>query len=98
MNFLGCHTDFCTWDSAAFYGVLFPSKEEAAFSNYRLWESVGFIIAFAYTSYVSMVAKLAVLIAVLCLGMAGYAGVEVYREVRQVRNNLLLTSMFRHLS
>ena len=78
--------------------MLFPSKEEAAFSNYRLWESVGFIIAFAYTSYVSMVAKLAVLIAVLCLGMAGYAGVEVYREVRQVRNNLLLTSMFRHLS
>ena len=37
---------------AAFYGVLFPESEEAAFSNYRLWESVGFIIAFAYTSYI----------------------------------------------
>ena len=34
---------------SAFYGVLFPNNEEAAFSNYRLWESVGFIIAFAYT-------------------------------------------------
>ena len=30
----------------ALYGILFPSKEEAAFSNYRLWESIGFIIAF----------------------------------------------------
>ena len=30
----------------ALYGVLFASKEEAAFSNYRLWESIGFIVAF----------------------------------------------------
>ena len=30
----------------ALYGVLFYSQEEAAFSNYRLWESFGFIIAF----------------------------------------------------
>ena len=31
----------------ALYGNLFPSKEEAAFSNYRLWESLGFVISFA---------------------------------------------------
>ena len=30
----------------ALYGVLFASEEEAAFSNYRLWESFGFFIAF----------------------------------------------------
>ena len=30
----------------ALYGVLFANEEEAAFSNYRLWESLGFIIAF----------------------------------------------------
>ena len=30
----------------ALYGVLFASQEEAAFSNYRLWESIGFLIAF----------------------------------------------------
>ncbi len=28
------------------YGVLFADCEEAAFSNYRLWESVGFIFQF----------------------------------------------------
>ena len=31
----------------ALYGVLFYSQEEAAFSNYRLWESLGFVISFA---------------------------------------------------
>ena len=30
----------------ALYGVLFASDEEAAFSNYRLWESMGFLLAF----------------------------------------------------
>ncbi len=30
----------------ALYGVLFADCEEAAFSNYRLWESVGFIFTF----------------------------------------------------
>ncbi len=28
------------------YGVLFADCEEAAFSNYRLWESMGFIFTF----------------------------------------------------
>ena len=28
------------------YGVLFAKNEEAAFSNYRLWESLGFLFAF----------------------------------------------------
>ena len=30
----------------ALYGVLFADSEEAAFSNYRLWESAGFIFTF----------------------------------------------------
>ncbi|XP_046853528.1 protein unc-93 homolog A-like isoform X2 [Xenia sp. Carnegie-2017] len=34
----------------AFYGVLFHDKQEAAFSNYRLWESLGFVISFALSS------------------------------------------------
>ena len=36
----------------AFYGVIFAKKEEAAFSNHRLWESIGFIIAYAYGSFI----------------------------------------------
>ncbi|XP_023320214.1 UNC93-like protein isoform X2 [Eurytemora carolleeae] len=30
----------------ALYGNIFASDEEAAFSNYRLWESLGFLVAF----------------------------------------------------
>ena len=30
----------------ALYGVLFSNEEEAAFSNYRLWESFGFFLGF----------------------------------------------------
>jgi hypothetical protein len=60
--------------------VLFPKSEEAAFSNYRLWESVGFIIAFAYSQYICVDAKLYVLVAILSLGMAGYGVVEVLQR------------------
>ena len=31
---------------SALYGVIFKNSEEAAFSNYRLWESMGFLIAY----------------------------------------------------
>ncbi|KAJ8020380.1 Protein unc-93-like A [Holothuria leucospilota] len=31
----------------ATYGSLFPSNQQAAFSNYRLWESMGFTLAFS---------------------------------------------------
>jgi hypothetical protein len=30
----------------ALYGVVFKNNEEAAFSNYRLWESMGFLLSF----------------------------------------------------
>jgi hypothetical protein len=30
----------------ALYGVAFKNNEEAAFSNYRLWESMGFLLSF----------------------------------------------------
>ncbi|RNA27739.1 UNC93 [Brachionus plicatilis] len=36
------------------YGVLFKSNQEAAFSNFRLWESVGFAVSYAYSNYLCM--------------------------------------------
>jgi hypothetical protein len=30
----------------ALYGVLFAKNEEAAFSNYKLWESTGYLFSF----------------------------------------------------
>jgi len=62
----------------ALYGNLFPSKEEAAFSNYRLWESLGFVIAFAaQTAGVCMYSKLILVTVVLSVGMVGYLIVEL---------------------
>lgn len=60
----------------AFYGVIFPTESEAAFSNYRLWESMGFAIAYAYSNYLCVKVKLFMLIGYLTLGMLGYGTIE----------------------
>ncbi|XP_028401831.1 protein unc-93 homolog A-like [Dendronephthya gigantea] len=65
----------------ALYGVLFHDNQEAAFSNYRLWESLGFVISFALSSFICVRVKIYILIAVLVIGMILYAAVEVmYRQ------------------
>lgn len=66
----------------SFYGVIFPAEEEAAFSNYRLWESLGFAIAFAYSSSICVNAKLWVLVGVLIAGMTGYLFIE-FKEAQK---------------
>ena len=61
---------------AGLYGTLFSKESDAAFSNYRMWESLGFIIAFAYSTFLCTSVKLYVLISVLVVGMTGYCIVE----------------------
>ncbi|XP_038659110.1 protein unc-93 homolog A-like isoform X2 [Scyliorhinus canicula] len=84
----------CLWGMAdavwqtqtnAIYGVLFLENKEAAFANYRLWESVGFVTAFAYANFLCITVKLIILVIVLILGMALYGVVE-YIEYVQSRN------------
>lgn len=70
------------------YGVLFPSESEAAFSNYRMWESLGFIIAFAYSTYLCTSVKLYILTSLLCVGMIGYLIVE-YLHRKKKRTDAL---------
>ena len=61
----------------ALYGCIFSSADtEAAFTNYRLWESLGFIAAFAYANFLCVYVKLYVLMGTLSAGMAGYFMVE----------------------
>lgn len=60
----------------ALYGVLFPRDKEAAFANYRMWESLGFVIAFAYSTFLCQEYKLYILIAVLVLTVITYPIVE----------------------
>ena len=69
---------------AALYGVYFSENQEPAFSNYRLWESVGFVIAFAYSNYLCVRVKLVILLVVLLVGTAMYLASEfVHRKFIQ---------------
>lgn len=65
------------------YGALFRRNKEAAFSNYRLWESVGFVIAYAYSITLCARMKLYILFSVLVLGILGWVVVEI-RHTRKV--------------
>ncbi|XP_042691715.1 protein unc-93 homolog A isoform X4 [Centrocercus urophasianus] len=64
------------------YGVLFEKHTEAAFANYRLWESCGFVIAFGYSTTLRVYIKLYILLAVLMLSMVTYGMVE-YLEAKR---------------
>lgn len=63
----------------AFYGVLFVENDEAAFSNYRLWESLGFVLFYIITPYIRIRIALIILLIFLTLGMTGY-GLSEYRS------------------
>lgn len=63
------------------YGVLFEKHKEAAFANYRLWESFGFVIAFGYSTKLQVYIKLYILLSVLVLSMVTYGAVE-YLEAK----------------
>lgn len=66
---------------AALYGVLFAREKEAAFANYRMWESLGFVIAFAYSTFLCLEYKLYILLAVLVATVITYPIVE-YHEYK----------------
>ncbi|XP_060529308.1 UNC93-like protein isoform X2 [Cylas formicarius] len=66
------------------YGILFPGKEEASYSNFRLWESTGSVITYAYSPYLCVSIKLYLLLCLLIIGAAGYTTVE-YMEWKSKR-------------
>lgn len=71
----------------SFYGVLFVDQEEAAFSNYRLWESTGFVIFYIITPYIRIRLALIILLVFLTLGMMGYGTTEYRSRQKTVKNN-----------
>lgn len=64
------------------YGVFFHDNQEAAFSNYRLWESLGFVLAFAYSKYLCIHVKLIILLVVLIVSLIGYFTAEYVNKSR----------------
>ncbi|XP_021916990.1 UNC93-like protein isoform X2 [Zootermopsis nevadensis] len=71
---------------SALCGMLFPGNEEAAYSNYRMWRSVGFISAYAYNPYLCTSTKIYILLALLIIGMGGYIIIE-WGEMNKKRDN-----------
>ena len=53
----------------AYFGVLFPSDQEAAFSMLRVGQSVGFVISFAYGDYLCVYVKIYILTALMVLSI-----------------------------
>lgn len=74
---------------AGLYGTLFRRNKEAAFSNYRLWESAGFVVAYAYSNHLCARMKLYVMFVVLCIGMVGYIIVEILHKKKKQRQKKL---------
>ena len=64
--------------------MLFENDEEAAFSNYVLWESVGFILVFILQTQVCIEVKLYIVSGVIVAAMAGYFLLEII-EMRKKR-------------
>ncbi|KAJ8920309.1 hypothetical protein NQ315_011971, partial [Exocentrus adspersus] len=70
-------------------GILFPGKEEASYSNFRLWESTGSVITYVYSPYICTNVKIYLLLGLLLIGSLGYTAVEVmvYREEERDQKN-----------
>ncbi len=75
----------------AFYGVLFVNNDEAAFSNYRLWESIGFVLFYIVTPYIRIRISLIILLIFLTSGMTGY-GLTEYRWKMQSKKTHVMPS------
>lgn len=57
---------------SAYYGILFRGKEEAAFSNFRLFESCGSVIAYSLSPIFCADTKLNAIFALMIVGIVGY--------------------------
>lgn len=68
---------------AALYGCFFHDNQEPAFSNYRLWESLGFVVAFAYSNFLCVSVKLYLLIINLVIGIALYFVSELLHRKKE---------------
>ncbi|CAG9102911.1 unnamed protein product [Plutella xylostella] len=61
----------------ALSGILFPGNEEAAYSNFRLWEATGSVLSYASAPYLCVRTRLYILLGLLLAGFAGYSTIEL---------------------
>jgi hypothetical protein len=70
----------------AAYGVLF-TENESAFSNFRLWESLGYVIAYVYTPRIRIKYAQIILLCVLTLSMICYGVIDFTESRRKKQEN-----------
>lgn len=77
------------WQSqtSALYGVLFTDNNEAAFSNFRLWESTGFALFYLLVPRIRTRTSLIILSIFLFIGMLGY-GLAEYRWRKEQKKSI----------
>lgn len=63
---------------------MFPGKEEASYSNFRLWESTGSVITYAYNPYLCTDVKLYLLLGLLLFGISGYTSIELLERRKKL--------------
>lgn len=64
------------------YAVLFAGHNEAGFSNFRLWEALGFSLSFGLCGSICVKTKLYLVLGNLLLSVAGIVGVEIIERKR----------------
>ncbi|XP_068230622.1 protein unc-93 homolog A-like [Palaemon carinicauda] len=69
------------------YGVIFPGESAAGFSNYRLWESLGFFIAYVCSTVLCINQKITLLFVLLLPGMFLYYVVELLEKKGSLRRD-----------
>lgn len=63
---------FVFFMSEALYGILFVGNEEAAFSNFRLFEAIGSVITYMISPMLCTHTKLIILTVLMSVGIVGY--------------------------
>ncbi|CAH1800460.1 unnamed protein product [Owenia fusiformis] len=65
------------------FGVLFPDDQEAAFSNYRMFQAIGLATAFGYSYFLCVRTKVLIMCAVMVISLGLYTIVELRLRRRQ---------------
>ena len=67
--------------------MIFDENSKAAFSNYRLWQSIGSIMAFGYQSSLCFPIKVYIMLMIFGLSIAGYGTVEFFQWTKRRNKN-----------
>ncbi|CAH1780446.1 unnamed protein product, partial [Owenia fusiformis] len=66
-------------------GIMFMGNNEAAFANYKMWQSVGSAVTFIYSTFLCMYIKLYIMLTVIVVGTVCVLVLEVIYKRQKTR-------------